>query len=239
MELVPQTAFPYSSNEEEEISNWYMAQRPRTHCNDAETILIADKAQDEVYLYPEWIDGFGVRDVIRVRGEPGLVIYGRVPVDEVGTADASNFQRWLTPEEAAPPRPTGTYPVDATLDGQVRLLGYDLDLSNARPGGKIAVTLYWEALSPISQNKQVFVHLYDGYMWAQHDGAPECAINPTTRWEPGQVVVDPHLLELPEVMEIDKVPLLVGMYDLISNDRMHIDGSGDDFIYLEVIDIIR
>ncbi|MGB3715307.1 MAG: glycosyltransferase family 39 protein [Candidatus Promineifilaceae bacterium] len=239
MELVPQTAFPYSSNEEEEISNWYMAQRPRTHCNDAETILIADKAQDEVYLYPEWIDGFGVRDVIRVRGEPGLVIYGRVPVDEVGTADASNFQRWLTPEEAAPPRPTGTYPVNATLDGQVRLLGYDLDLSNARPGGKIAVTLYWEALSPISQNKQVFVHLYDGYMWAQHDGAPECAINPTTRWEPGQVVVDPHLLELPEVMEIDKVPLLVGMYDLISNDRMHIDGSGDDFIYLEVIDIIR
>ncbi len=239
MEFMPQSAYPYSSNEEEEISNWYMAQSPRTHCNDAETILIAANAQDEVFLDLERIDEYGVRDVIHVKGEPRLVIYGREPVDEIGTVDATKFQRWLTPEEATPPRQTGAYPVNATLDGQVRLLGYDLDLSDAKPGGEITVTLYWEALGPISQNKQVFVHLYDGFMWAQHDGAPECAINPTTRWEPGQVVADPHLLELPEVMEIDKVPLLVGMYDLISNDRMRILGSGDDFIYLTDIEIVR
>jgi hypothetical protein len=238
IELVPQTAYPYSSNEEEEISNWYMAQKPRTHCNDAETILIADNAQDEVYIDPDWIDNYEISDVIHVRGEPGLLVYRPVPVDEVGAVDASNFQRWLTPEEVAPPRLTGANPVNAILDGQVRLLGYDLDLTDARAGGEIAVTLYWEALGPITQNKQVFVHLYDGYMWAQHDGAPECAINPTTRWEPGQIVVDPHLLELPEVMKIDEVPLLVGMYDLISNDRMRIVGSGDDFIYLQDIEII-
>lgn len=239
LESVADSAYPYSSNEEEEITNWYMAQSPRTHCDDAETILIAENVQDEVHLDPDWIDGYQFRDAIYVKGEPGLLIYGRNPIEAVRTSDSSDFQRWLTPEEAVPPRPIGTYPVDATLDGQVRLIGYDLDISDARPGGEIAVTLYWEALRPISQNKQVFVHLYDGFMWAQHDGAPECAINPTTRWEPGQIVADPHILELPEVMEVDTVPLLVGMYDLITNDRMRIESSGEDFIHLTDLEIVR
>jgi 4-amino-4-deoxy-L-arabinose transferase-like glycosyltransferase len=239
LELVPEPAYPYSSNEEEEITNWYMAQSPRTHCNDAGTILIADEAQDEVYVDPGLVDKYEARDVIGVRGESRLVVYGPEFDGEPNAAEASDFQRWLTPEEAAPPRYSGANPVNTELDGLVRLLGYDLEKSEARPGGEIVVTLYWEALAPIAQNKQVFVHLYDGVMWAQHDGAPECAINPTTRWEPGQIVADPHILELPELMEIDKIPLLVGMYDLISKDRMRIDGSGEDVIFLEDIEILH
>ena len=39
-----------------------------------------------------------------------------------------------------------------------RLLGYDLDLSEAVPGGQLIVTLYWEALAPMELNNQVFVH---------------------------------------------------------------------------------
>ena len=239
LDIVPESAYPYASNEEEEITNWYMAQNPRTHCSDAQTILIADNAQDEVYLDSGWLDAYQLHEVITVNGPPGIEIYRSGSANEVQTVDSSEYQRWLTPDEAAPPHTFGTFPVEATLDGQVRLLGYDLDLSNARPGGDIIVTLYWEALETIPRNKQVFVHLFDGFMWAQHDGAPECAINPTTRWEVGQIIPDPHILELSDEMEVDNVPLLVGMYDLISKDRMRVVETGEDFIYLTDVAINR
>jgi hypothetical protein len=146
--------------------------------------------------------------------------------------DSSGSQRWLKPEDVAPPKLSGDFSASYTLDDQVRLIGYDLDTSNAEPGGEVVVTLYWEALLPIPANKQVFVHLYDGYMWAQHDGAPECGINPTTRWEPGQIIADPHILLLPVDLSVNNVPLLVGMYDLISEDRLIVSENGKDFIYL-------
>jgi hypothetical protein len=239
LERLPGSAYPYSSNEEAEVTNWYMAQSPRTHCGDAETILIARNAQDEVSLETIGLEDFSLLEIIEVGGEPGIEILGRDPVDKIRKTDVSRYERWLTPEEAAPSKAAGAFPVNVSLENKVVLLGYDLDLSDARPGGEVSVTLYWEALQSFERNKQVFVHLYDGYLWAQHDGAPECAINPTTRWEPGQRIVDSHILDLPEDMSVDSVPLIVGMYDLISKERMKVSGSGEDYVHLTDIEIVR
>ncbi len=232
LDVVPSGGYPYASNEEEEITNWYMSQRARTHCADAKTVLIATDTQDEVFLDPEWFVDYTLQGQIFVGNEPTLKIYGREAVDDAGVVDSSGSQRWLKPEDVAPPKLSGDFSASYTLDDQVRLIGYDLDTSNAEPGGEVVVTLYWEALLPIPVNKQVFVHLYDGYMWAQHDGAPECGINPTTRWEPGQIIADPHIISLPVDLSVNNVPLLVGMYDLISDDRLIVSENGKDFIYL-------
>jgi len=236
LDRVPEASYPYSSNEEAEITNWYMSQNPRTNCGDAETVMIARNAQDEVSLDAARFDDFSIQEVIEVRGEPGIEILRRDSADEIRKIDVSRYDRWLTPEEAAPSEYAGAYPINISLEDKVKLLGYDLDVSEAWLGGKITVTLYWEALQPFDRNKQVFVHLYDGNLWAQHDGAPECAINPTTRWEPGQRIVDPHILDLPEEMSVNRVPLIVGMYDLVSKERMVVNGSGEN--YFQLTDVV-
>jgi hypothetical protein len=112
------------------------------------------------------------------------------------------------------------------------LLGYDLDTREAYAGGQVTVTLYWQALAPFDNNYQVFTHLYDGQMWGQHDGAPECALNPTTRWEPGQIIADPHIIPVEPGAPAGPVPLLVGMYDLLSKERLAVPGTADNVIHL-------
>jgi hypothetical protein len=135
--------------------------------------------------------------------------------------------------------PSFEHAVGADLDGKVRLLGYDVNSLELEPGVTLTVTLYWEALAPFERNYQVFVHLYDGTMWAQDDGAPECDVNPTTRWEPGQVIRDPHLLQLPpELPAGDSIPLLAGMYELVTGDRLHEEGTGRDAIHLTTLEVV-
>ena len=168
-----------------------------------------------------------------VNGRPSMVIYGRdagLPKIEL---EAAEFDRWLTPAEARPSRYAGNVPLEVDLGSQIRLLGYDLETDDARPGGRVTVTLYWQALEPIDRNYQAFVHVYDGRLWAQHDGAPECGVNPTTRWEPGQIVADPHIVELPPDLPAGSIPLLVGMYDLLTEERLPVTGSQDDAVRLD------
>ena len=113
-------------------------------------------------------------------------------------------------------------PLESQFGELVKLRGYALDLTQAAPNGQIAVTLYWEALSSFQDNFQSFVHLHDGTtMHGQSDGAPECDINPTTRWEPGQLVPDTHFVPISADVPIDQpIPILIGMYNLITLERL-------------------
>jgi hypothetical protein len=126
---------------------------------------------------------------------------------------------------------------EVRLGEQIGLLGYDLDDTNARPGGQVLLTLYWQASEPVERNYQVFVHLYDGQMWAQDDGAPNCDFQPTTGWELGQIIADPHIIDLPEDMPLGAMPVLVGMYDLITRDRLTVDGNPDNVIPLTEVTV--
>lgn len=95
------------------------------------------------------------------------------------------------------------------------------------------MVLYWEPLVSFERNFQTFVHLYDGMLHAQHDSAPDCAVYPTTHWEPGRVVRDAHIVQLPKDIPTGRpIPLLVGMYDLLSEERLQQTGSNDDTVHL-------
>ncbi|KAA3658504.1 MAG: hypothetical protein DWQ04_24915 [Chloroflexi bacterium] len=226
-------ALPYASNEEEEITNIYMGQANRTHCPDFETFIVANNVQDTVPYDAAWLDGMFLQHEVVVNGRSTMQIYGREET-AVNSIDAHRTKHWLTPEEAAAPQPEGIVPVDAILgNGQVKLLGYDVNVENAVPGGQVAVTLFWEALLPFTEPHQVFTHLVaGGELVAQHDGAPECNMNPTTRWEPGQIIPDTHLIDIPPGMSLGPVTLLVGMYNLETLVRLPIQTGGDDTILL-------
>jgi hypothetical protein len=225
----------YASNEEEEITNWYMAQAPRTHCPNFDYFVLVENAQDEIPYDPAWLQH--LQTEVWVNGRPTLQIYGREAVAEVEVVDANGRQRWLTPQQAAPPTFGGTNPVNVILGEEVRLLGYDLDTEQAMAGGQIIITLYWQPLVPLARNLQVFTHLYDGTMWGQDDSAPECAINPTTRWEPGQIIADPHIIPIAPDTPATEIPLLVGMYDLLTGDRLTVPGSADNVIRVTAVAI--
>ncbi len=238
-DILPVDAYPYAGNEEKEITNIYMEQSPRTHCANFATFILAENAQDEVPYDPAWLDDLFLQTRVLVNGRPSLQIYGRQSVQNVTTIEASDKTIWLTPPSIVPAKRTGAYPVNSVLGGgQVKLLGFDVDNLHQEPGGQIVVTLYWEALAPLPRNYQTFVHLYDGRLLAQHDGAPECNINPTTRWEPGQVIADPHILTIPLDSEVGTPSLLAGMYDLVTGDRLTVLNSPDNLIVLTEVEII-
>lgn len=229
---------PYASNEEPEITSWYMGQAPRTHCTDYGTFILADNAQDEIPYDAQQLEDRHLQQVITVNGRPSLRIYGPSPPEVVPELEATGEELWRTPQEVAPPAPSPEHAVGANLQGKARLLGYDIHPVQVQPGGTLTVTLYWQALAPFERNYQVFVHLYEGTMWAQDDGAPECDINPTTRWEPGQVIRDPHLIKLPQEPPVgDTIPVLVGMYELVTGDRLHEAGTGRDAIPLTTVNV--
>lgn len=232
MDIIGQDGLPYASNEEEEITNWYMAQSPRTHCPDFQTFLVTADAQDSIPYNQKWLKETHLQKRISVNGQPSIEIFGREPVGSVEEIEVVGRDLWLGPADLLPTLPAGMQPVGVTVGESIRLAGFDLNSKEAFTGGKLVITLYWEALAPIERNNQVFVHLFGGELYAQHDGAPECDINPTTRWEPGQIISDAHIVELPEDMPIGSIPLLVGMYDLLSGERLTIKGADDNALYL-------
>ncbi|MEM9980344.1 MAG: hypothetical protein AAF808_22190, partial [Cyanobacteria bacterium P01_D01_bin.2] len=137
----------------------------------------------------------------------------------------------VTPQMIARPQFGGRERLDVPLGNQVDLLGYDL----IEQQNGIEVVLYWRANSYFNENYQAFVHAIDGNgeLVTQYDSAPECGINPTTRWEPGTVIRDPHPLEYPADLSTDQpLRLVAGMYNLITLERLPVEGEPGNFVAL-------
>jgi len=77
-------------------------------------------------------------------------------------------------------------------------VGYDLDPAEARPGEVVNLTLYWRASAAVPVHYKVLAALMgeqfnpktNNPLWAQVDSEPANWTLPTTRWAPGQLVVD-------------------------------------------------
>jgi hypothetical protein len=89
--------------------------------------------------------------------------------------------------------------LDADFQGQIVLLGYRLPEQETWPGGRMPVTLYYQAKVPFGIDYTVFVHLVDaeGDIITQQDTYPGMGRYPTTMWKPGQIIADTFYLELP------------------------------------------
>lgn len=222
----------YASNEEREITDWYMRGAERTYCPDPEWYLVAETVQDEVPIPESDIESaYDLWGRVQVSGKTKLRTYHREPVTAspaTYVVNASDFDARTLPENVVKSAPSDYAPAGHTLARRIRLLGYRVDTSEARPGGSISLVLYWSALTPLERNYQVFTHLYDGELWGQHDGAPGCAMEPTTLWEPGRVVRDEHVIPVAPSTPPSDVPLLVGMYSLDTRQRLPVEGPGGE-----------
>ncbi len=135
-------------------------------------------------------------------------------------------------------------PVSLNFGNQIALLGYELDRRTAAPRETVRLTLYWQALAPMTESYTVFVHVLgvEGEMWAIGDSVPLNGLLPTSTWQPGQVVQDPHDLTLdphtpPGVYDVE-----LGLYLPANGERLSVladDGFPlDTRVFLSKIRVI-
>ncbi len=142
---------------------------------------------------------------------------------------------WVHRPAAEPviPRRTGV-----RLGGSIRLEGYRLAQDEVAPGQPLLLTLYWRAEAPIDRDSIVFVHLRgpDGRVVIRQDGPPGRGARPTTGWEVGELIEDPHEVPLPADVPFGEYVLTAGMYDPASSERLPaLDGEGHRFPEDEVV----
>ena len=221
----------FRSNEETITTSWYTRQAPWcaespdyyfiSHVTHDRWDIRPNRVRRENNLFGKiWSDGTLL-----------LEIYTSQPVDAATDYELedleSTFDAATTPDVWlwALKSPVPRYRVDAQLDGDVSLMGYDAP-QRVSPGDTLSTVLYWEPQAQIDQYYNVFVHLeIEGEaIWAQSDEAPACGAQSTNEWAPGEVMVDGHTLRVDPNTPPGDYPLLVGLYDPMTGARLPVSG---------------
>jgi 4-amino-4-deoxy-L-arabinose transferase-like glycosyltransferase len=235
----------FDTNEKPEMAVWYTrnAVRPTREeikaCGEPEYYFIADdlvEGQDLWAVSPEILRA-GYADIGRIDlpNGKGITIYQARPttrdLGRLNIADLSPAFDATAVPSAFIPALKPSQPADVNLHGAVRLIGYDLDLRRATPGGRIAVTLYWKALVDIPVDLHVFVHLESANgappgVWGQSNGTPACGLSPTHGWKAGDVIADRRALAIKPDTPPGDYAILTGMYLPENGARLDVRDAG-------------
>lgn len=139
--------------------------------------------------------------------------------------------------------------VDAVVRGNGRRLHAPWPSEQAiytQPGDVLNIRLTWEALAVPEDSYTIFVHLIDAsnqpYVFL--DYTPLGGSTPThlwiPKWLPGQRFIDPYRMVIPENLPSGTYFIEVGLYEFISQRRLHLadqDGNliGDRYILGTVV----
>jgi hypothetical protein len=159
--------------------------------------------------------------------------------EEAG-AGTTLFQVKLYSRERQFKLPDVAQPADLAF-GQpplLKLIGYDLPQTEASPGSKLPVTLYWQAQAEMQTSYTVFVQLLNGQnqVLAQVDTLPLAGAAPTTTWLPGEILTDPYHLSLPPDLPSGPYRLITGLYNAASGERLPVSSQAD-FVELSQVTV--
>ncbi len=141
----------------------------------------------------------------------------------------------LLPSESALPTSNFTR-TELFFEGGIRWIGFEVNTPRARvqPGEMLDVTLYWQALQPITRNLSAFIRLYgrgDAELLVL-DTYPGGGMYPTTLWQPGVIIADRYRLRVAQTPTLtQRLPttlwLDVGFWDFTRHVFMAtFDGQG-------------
>ncbi|MEZ4661363.1 MAG: glycosyltransferase family 39 protein [Caldilineaceae bacterium] len=243
----------FDTNATDAVAQWYT--RGRLYCPRDQRYFIwspalePKEAPDRAARQAELAQTHDLLGVISVAGEPRLHIFqakeGAAPPPQSWTDAelAAHFDQTLAAPDFAASGESGLAavrkriqnPRDFTFGGPpdaapIALLGYDLSSAQPEPGARVMLTLYWQARQPVAQDYVVFnqiIDLSDGHKAGQRDGEPVCNTLPTTRWQPGRVIVDRYDIPIAPDAPARPYTLLMGLYGRDSGERVPIfDASG-------------
>jgi len=111
---------------------------------------------------------------------------------------------------------------EANFGGQIKLLGYTLEAEEIQPGDSVQLALYWQALANMETSYTVFTHLIDqdGRIMGQKDNRPVSGLYPTTKWTPGEEIVDRYEITTGLEIPLDEYSIEIGLYELDSGERL-------------------
>jgi hypothetical protein len=144
---------------------------------------------------------------------------------------------------ASPDDSMPAHRVDARLGKAVALLGYTLGSESVRPGESVHLTLFWQAISPMTVRYTVFAHVADSTNKppiAQTDSQPLGGTAPTDSWQVGATIIDRYAISLPANTPPGQYELRVGMYtwpDLIRLPVTLNGQSAGDYVPLAGISV--
>lgn len=217
----------YNSNEEPDVTTWYTRGAPRSCDEMAEFYFIADDLIDPVDVPNDTLEqNYTNAGQFIVPNGKTMLIKQRLPTtlnlgqikDETlahqfdAAAFPSAFARSID----------DVIPLGINFSQQIKLTGYNLDDRRAYPNGRIALTLYWQALTSLSQSYHIFAQLISDEhgMVAQVDGIPVCWTYPTNLWRPGQIIADQQSINLPPDLPPSKYRIEVGIYHPETGTRL-------------------
>ncbi|MDQ4075103.1 MAG: glycosyltransferase family 39 protein [Chloroflexota bacterium] len=120
-------------------------------------------------------------------------------------------------------------PEDVVLGDTVRFVGASVLEGEWLQGEQVPMTLFWQAIRAPSSELHVFVQALDeqGTVRAARDLPPVNGTFSTTEWQVGDLVRDPHRLDLPADLPPGIYRLIAGLYDPSSGNRLAVQGGQD------------
>jgi hypothetical protein len=146
--------------------------------------------------------------------------------------------RLSSPEAAT----QGLIPLRLVYDGQARLLGYRVEPESVTAGGRVQVTLCWEALQPMDQDYTLFIHLLgrDNLRVGERTTYPGQGRFPTTLWPVGRAFCDSYWVEVaPWAPSPELYALEVGLYDDTTGWRLPAQDASGQLVEPPVVGLVR
>jgi hypothetical protein len=131
----------------------------------------------------------------------------------------------------APPMSTE---VHANFGDEITLLGFDFPERRTQPGGLLPITLYWQALRPVTHHYIVSNHLLNSADLRQRGGRDRVPKDyySTALWTPGEVVRDEYLVPVDPSAPPGVYRLDLGLYVDAAGQGRHLplvqDGTALD-----------
>ncbi len=121
-------------------------------------------------------------------------------------------------------------PEQATnYEDKIALLDVDLPRKELQPGDRLEVNLRWQALTSIAEDYTIFLQVLDeqDQIVGQVDAWPLQGTYPTSQWSPGEIIEDPHVIQLDADLPPGTYRLQIGWYLLADLRRLSVlDDAG-------------
>jgi len=147
----------------------------------------------------------GIKSLQEARLVIGMYDFGtksRLPISMAQPGQVTDFM--TISRFGLAPQTSAKVPEDHRLAEEMRvgdlaaLVGRKVEVAPLAGSYRLSVRLYWQARARTQEDYAVFLHVNDsrGHLVAQHDGDPGGGCFPTSLWEPGDVIVDDHQVDL-------------------------------------------
>jgi mannosyltransferase len=222
LKLVDGQGITWASRRSEPCGGWCPTDtwQPGKVYHDHHALLIPPGTPPGRYrLQMSWYDPVEERELATARGESALDL-GVVQVIRAAQSRVGEV-----------PRPVMQHPLRVDFDGQVALLGFDLDQEEIGVGETLALDLQWLALGTPASDYTLRLALSNpsGQVAAHWDLPLATDAFPTSEWQAGDLVWGPHRPVVPGHVAPGRYQLQLMLLDA-DGQRLEFNGSRSESV---------